>query len=139
MKTLPFNLDSIQAVISEYPTPFHIYDEKGIRASARKLDQSFSWAPGFKNFYAVKALPNPATVEILKQEGMGIDCSSLAELVIADKLGFKDDEIMFSSNDTAAEDFVKANELGAIINLDDISHIAFLETCLLYTSDAADE
>ena len=111
----------------KYPTPFHLYDEKGIRENARKLYQAFSWNKGFKEFFAVKATPNPTILRILKEEGCGTDCSSLTELMMSDKLGFTGDEIMFSSNDTPAEEFILAKKLGATINLDDFTHIDFLE------------
>jgi diaminopimelate decarboxylase len=127
MKTVPFDLLTIQTLIKKYPTPFHLYDETGILESAKDMLQSFTWAPQFTNFFAVKALPNPSILQLLKTAGMGVDCSSLAELVLAERVGFSGDQIMFTSNDTAADEFVKANELGAIINLDDISHIPFLE------------
>lgn len=114
-------------MIREHPTPFHIYDEVGIRKSAKELFDAFSWSSGFTNYYAVKALPNPEILTILKEESMGLDCSSLAELILAERVGVIGERIMFTSNDTSAEEFVKAVELGAIINLDDISHIDFLE------------
>lgn len=114
-------------MIAQFPTPFHIYDEAGIRASAHTLLSSFGWNQGYTNFFAVKALPNPAILEILKQEDMGVDCSSLAELYLAEKVGFQGEQIMFTSNNTPASDFKKAYELGAIINLDDITHIETLE------------
>lgn len=127
-KTLPFNKSRIEEIIKDYPTPFHIYDEKGIRENAKNFHKAFNWVPnGFKNFFAVKANPNPYLLKILKEEGMGVDCSSLLELVLAEKVGFKDEEIMFSSNDTPPNEFKKAKELGAIINLDDISHIEMLD------------
>lgn len=127
MKTLPFSLNKIAEVNKTHATPYHIYDEEGIIASARALNAAFGWQAGFNNFYAMKALPNPEIMRITKAEGMGVDCSSLAELVLAEKIGFEGEQIMFSSNDTSAEEFVKAYRLGAIINLDDISHIEFLE------------
>ena len=114
-------------IIKEIPTPFHIYDEKGIRENARKLYKAFSWNKGFKEYFAVKATPNPTILKILKEEGCGTDCSSLTELMMSDKMGFKGDEIMFSSNDTPAEEFVLAKKLNATINLDDFTHIDFLE------------
>lgn len=128
VKTLPFNLQQIKAITADYPTPFHIYDEGGIRATAKKLTKAFDWAPGFINFYAVKALPNPAVLNILQQEGMGVDCSSLAELIISERCGFQGEQIMFTSNNTPANEFKKAYELGAVINLDDITHIQALES-----------
>jgi diaminopimelate decarboxylase len=126
-KQLPFSKQQIEKIIEQYPTPFHIYDEKGIREYARKFIKTFSWNPGFKEFYAIKSAPNPYLMKIMRQEGFGIDCSSIAELVLAEKLGMKGDEIMFTSNDTPAYEYKKAVDLGAIINLDDISHIEYLE------------
>ena len=126
-KQLPFTKQQIEKIIEHYPTPFHIYDEKGIREYARKFIKAFSWNPGFKEFYAIKSAPNPYLMKIMRQEGFGIDCSSIAELVLAEKLGMKGDEIMFTSNDTPAYEYKKAVDLGAIINLDDISHIEYLE------------
>lgn len=128
IRPLPFTKSQIEEIIKKYPTPFHIYDEKGIRENAKRFYQAFSWvAGGFKNYFAVKVLPNPYILKILKQEGMGVDCSSVAELILAEKVGFKGEDIMFTSNNTPAEEFQKAKELGAIINLDDITHIEFLE------------
>jgi diaminopimelate decarboxylase len=125
-KTLPFNKAQIENIIKRYPTPFHIYDERGIRENAENLKSAFSWA-NFKEFFAIKATPNPYILKIMKEIGFGADCSSLPELIIAEKTGIAGEEIMFSSNDTPAYEYVKAKELGAIINLDDISHIDFLE------------
>ena len=127
MKTPFVTKAQVDEMIKKYPTPFHLYDEKGIRENARKLYQAFSWNKGFKEFFAVKATPNPTILRILKEEGCGTDCSSLTELMMSDKLGFTGDEIMFSSNDTPAEDFILAKKLGATINLDDFTHIDFLE------------
>lgn len=131
-KELPFTRDQVEGIVKNHPTPFHIYDERGIRESARKLIKAFSWvsetsASGFRNYFAVKANPNPHILRILKEEGMGVDCSSLPELVLAERTGFAGENIMFTSNDTPAGEYKKARELGAIINLDDISHIPFLE------------
>lgn len=126
-KTVPFTLAQIEAITRTYPTPFHLYDEKAIRENARRFVAAFSWHPGFKEFFAVKATPNPHILRILREEGFGVDCSSLAELVMAARAGFCGDEIFFSSNDTPAAEYRKARELNAIINLDDISHIDFLE------------
>jgi diaminopimelate decarboxylase len=126
-KSLPFSKTEIEQIRQKYPTPFHLYEEQAIRENARELLAAFSWAPGFKEYFAVKAAPNPYLLKILREEGLGADCSSLAELILADKAGIKGENIMFSSNDTPAEDFRKAKELGAIINLDDISHIEYLE------------
>ena len=124
---VPFTKAEIEKIIKKYPTPFHIYDEKGIRENARRFYSAFSWAPGFKNYFAVKALPNPYILKILKEEGMGADCSSLPELILSQKVGIKGENIMLTSNDTPAEEFKKAQNLGAIINLDDITHIQMLE------------
>ena len=126
-KELPFTKEKITEIIADHPTPFHVYDEKNIIANARRMKEAFSIVNGFKEYFAVKALPNPYIMKILKKEGFGADCSSLPELVLAERTGIIGEDIMFSSNDTPAEEFVKAKELGAIINLDDISHIKFLE------------
>lgn len=126
-KTIPFNKEFIEKVSRSYPTPFHIYDEKAIRKNARELLDAFSWAPGFKEFFAVKAAPNPYLMKLLKEEGFGADCSSLPELMLAEKCGITGEEIMFSSNNTPPEEFKKASELGAVINLDDITHIETLK------------
>jgi len=126
-KYLPFTKQQIEAIIEKHPTPFHIYDEKAIRENARKLNAAFSWSPGFREFFAVKAAPNPYILKILKEEGFGADCSSLPELVLAEKVGLRGEKVMFSSNDTPYVEYQKAKELGAIINLDDISHIPYLE------------
>lgn len=117
-------LDEITGV---YPTPFHLYDEKGMRENARRVNAAFSWNPGFKEYFAVKATPTPALLKILRQEGCGADCSSLTELMMADRCGFKGREIMFSSNNTLAEEYRLADKLGAVINLDDLTHVEFLE------------
>jgi diaminopimelate decarboxylase len=126
-KKLPFTREQLEKIIEKHPTPFHIYDEKGIRAYARKFNTAFSWNPGFKEYYAIKAAPNPYLMKILRNEGFGIDCSSLAELELAERVGMKGEEIMYTSNDTPLDEFEKALQLGAIINFDDISHISFLE------------
>lgn len=126
-KDLPFTKDDILEIMKTYPTPFHIYDEKGILENARRMKAAFREVPGFKEFFAVKALPNPFILKILKEEGFGADCSSLPELILAQKAGLTGQDIMFSSNDTPSEEFIKAKELGAYINLDDISHIDYLE------------
>ncbi|MFI3251126.1 MAG: diaminopimelate decarboxylase [Eubacteriales bacterium] len=117
---------ALEAITKEYPTPFHLYDEEGIRQNARELHKAFAWNPGFTEYFAVKATPNPQILRILKEEGCAVDCSSLTELLLVEKCGFSGDEIMFSSNETPAEEFIKADELGAIINLDDITHIDYL-------------
>ncbi|WP_371371738.1 diaminopimelate decarboxylase [Sporomusa aerivorans] len=126
-KKLPFTKEQLVDVIKQFPTPFHIYDERAIRQNVRKLTQAFSWAPEFKEYFAVKATPNPHILKILREEGLGADCSSLPELLLAEKVGMKGEEIILTSNDTPAIEFKKARELGAIINLDDISHIDYLE------------
>ncbi|HDQ03727.1 MAG TPA: diaminopimelate decarboxylase [Deltaproteobacteria bacterium] len=126
-KLTPFTKKQLEKIIETHPTPFHIYDEKAIKENARTLKTTFSWNEGFKEFFAVKAAPNPYLMKILHKEGFGADCSSLAELLLAQKAGITGEEIMFSSNDTPSEEFIKAREINATINLDDISHIAFLE------------
>lgn len=126
-KKLPFTQDQLEAIVAQYPTPFHIYDEASIRQNARNLLAAFAWAPAFKEYFAVKATPNPSILKLLKEEGIGADCSSLAELLVAEKVGITGEEIIFSSNDTPAEEYIKANEMQAIINLDDITHIEYLE------------
>lgn len=124
---LLFTKKRILEVIGRHKTPFHIYDEKGIRENARRLKKAFSKLQGFKEYFAVKALPNPFILKILKDEGFGTDCSSMPELILSEKVGIVGEDIMFTSNDTPSGEFVKAKKLGAIINLDDISHIEFLE------------
>lgn len=126
-KTLPFSAAQIEAIRATYPTPFYLYDERGIRASARALLQAFEWAPAFKEFFAVKATPNPYVLAILRAEGCGADASSYPELLLAARAGMAGEAIMFTSNDTPAHEFRAARELGAIINLDDITHVPFLE------------
>ena len=124
----PFvTLDQLNQITAQYPTPFHLYDEAGIRGAARRLKEAFAWNPGFREYFAVKATPNPTILKILREEGCGVDCSSLTELMMSERCGFRGPEIMFSSNDTPAEDFRLAAELGATINLDDITHIDFLK------------
>ena len=127
-KKVPFTKEQIEKIIEKHPTPFHIYDEKAIRENVKRFYKAFSWVPGgFKNYFAVKALPNPYILKVLKEEGMGSDCSSLPELILSEKVGIKGEDIMFTSNNTPAHEYKKARELGAIINLDDITHIPFLE------------
>lgn len=126
MKKTFFTKEQIEKICEKYPTPFHIYDEKGIRNGIRALQQAFSWAD-FKEYYAVKACPNPYLIQIMKEEGCGVDCSSYTELLIADAIGCRGDDIMFSSNVTPAADFRLARKLNATINLDDFTHIEFLE------------
>lgn len=127
IKTVPFSKEQIEKIIEQHPTPFHIYDEKAMLEYADYFISSFNWNPGFKQYYAIKACPNPYIMKLLKDKGMGIDCSSLAELVLAEKVGLRGEDIMFTSNNTPREEFQKAMELGAIINLDDIKHIDYLE------------
>lgn len=124
----PFvTLEQVQEMIKKYPTPFHLYDEKGIRENARRIKQAFAWNPGFHEYFAVKACPNPRLLQILKEEGFGCDCSSYTELLMSEAVGQVGEDIMFSSNVTPAEDFALAAKLGAIINFDDITHIDFFE------------
>lgn len=126
-KTIPFSKEQLEGIIAKHPTPFHIYDEKAIRENARYFKKAFDWNEGFKEYYAIKAAPNPYLMKILREEGFGIDCSSIAELEMAKRLGMSGDEIMLTSNDTPAYEFQLAKELDAVINLDDISHIDYLE------------
>ena len=126
-KTFPLSKDELEEIIKKYPTPFHIYDEHAIRENIRKLQKAFAWAPRFREQFAVKALPNPRILQVLHKEGAGTDNSSLAELVLSEVSGYKGSEILLTSNDTPADEFQKAIELGAIINLDDISHLDYLE------------
>ncbi|MBR6802229.1 MAG: diaminopimelate decarboxylase [Kiritimatiellae bacterium] len=126
-KSLPCSEAQLRAIASKWPTPFHLYDEKAIRANARRLKAAFAWNKGFRNFFAVKAAPNPFLMRVLQEEGFGADCSSLPELLLSQQVGLEGEAIMFTSNDTPAEEFVHAVEMRANINLDDLSHIAFLE------------
>ncbi len=127
MKTTFATKEIVERIAAQYPTPFYLYDEKGIRENARKLKQAFSWNKGYREYFAVKATPNPFILKILQEEGCGVDCSSLTELMMSEACGFSGSDIMFSSNVTPAEDFKLAKKLGAYINLDDITHIDFLE------------
>lgn len=130
-KKLPFTKEVLESIAAKVPTPFHIYDEDAIRSNARVFYEAFKWVPGgFRNFYAVKALPNPHILSLLKEEGLGGDCSSLAELRLCEAVGITGEQIVFTSNDTPADEYREAARLGAIINLDDISHIDFLERAL---------
>ena len=129
----PFvTLEQLQEIVKDYPTPFHIYDERGIRENVRDLHRAFAWNPGFKEYFAVKATPTPQILKLLREEGCGVDCSSLTELMMAQRCGFSGGEIMFSSNDTPAEEFALAAKLGATINLDDITHVDFLRDTIGY-------
>ena len=133
MKKEPFvTLEQLQEITKTYPTPFHLYDEKGIRENAKALKEAFSWNRGYKEYFAVKATPNPFLINILREYGCGCDCSSMTELMLSNEIGVKGDDIMFSSNDTPAEEFAYAAKIGAIINLDDYTHIDFLEKTLGY-------
>ena len=128
-KVFPLSQEKLEEIIRRYPTPFHIYDEAAIRKNLRRLFKAFSWAPSFREHFAVKATPNPYILRLLAEEGAGADCSSLAELMLAEMAGIRGEKIMLTSNDTPADEFQKARELGAIINLDDITHIDYLEKC----------
>ena len=131
MKKVPFvTKGQIEEVVKTCPTPFHIYDEKGIRENARALKSAFAWNKGFREYFAVKATPNPFIMKILKEEGCGFDCSSLTELMLAREVGSEPGDIMFSSNETPAEEYALADELGGYINLDDFTHIEFLESII---------
>ena len=133
MKKKPFvTLEKLQEITEKFPTPFHLYDEKGIRENAKALKEAFAWNKGFKEFFAVKATPNPYLIQILQEYGCGCDCSSMTELMLSKAMGCKGADIMFSSNATPAEEYQYAAKLGAIINLDDITHIDFLEKAIGY-------
>lgn len=128
MEKKPFvTKEQIEEIVKSYPTPFHIYDEKGIRENARKVKEAFAWNPGFREYFAVKATPNPFLINILREYGCGTDCSSATELMLSEAIGCKGEEIMFSSNDTPPEEFVYAKQLGATINLDDFTHIDIID------------
>ncbi len=131
MNKVPFvTKEQIEEIAKIYPTPFHIYDEKGIRENAQAVKEAFAWNKGFKEYFAVKANPNPFLIQILREYGFGCDCSSMTELMLSKALGVTGADIMFSSNDTPAEEFAYANEIGATINLDDFTHIEYLEKIL---------
>ncbi len=131
MKKQPFvTLEQVKEIVKEYPTPFYLYDEKGIRQNVELLNKAFSWNEGYKEYFAVKATPNPFLIQILREYGCGCDCSSMTELMMSDAIGAIGDDIMFSSNDTPVEEFKKAADLNAIINLDDITHIDIVEETL---------
>ena len=130
MKRTFADREKFEEIAARYGTPIHVYDEKGIRENARRLNKAFSWNPGFKEYFAVKATPTPGILKILKEEGCGVDCSSLTELMLSERCGFSGHDIMFSSNETPVADMKKARELGAYINLDDYTHVKFLnEIC----------
>lgn len=126
-KTFPLTQAQLEELTTRFPTPFHLYDERAIRENARRLNRAFAWNAGFREFFAVKATPNPYLLRILQAEGFGTDCSSMAELVLSERCGITGESIMFTSNDTPATEYQKARQLGAIINLDDITHIEFLD------------
>jgi diaminopimelate decarboxylase len=126
-KKIPFTKEQIEKIAEKYPTPFHIYDEKALRENARSFINAFSWNKGFKEYYATKAAPNPFLMKILKEEGIGADCSSLPELMLAKEVGITGENVILTSNDTPVDEFQYAKDMGAIINLDDISHITYLE------------
>lgn len=128
MSKLPFvTKEQVEEIVKTYPTPFHIYDEKGIRENAQAVKDAFAWNKGFREYFAVKATPNPFLIDILREYGCGCDCSSLTELMLSNAMGLSGEEIMFSSNDTPAKEFAYAAKIGATINLDDFTHIDFLE------------
>lgn len=127
MKRSFVSAERLREIAAEYPTPFHLYDERGIRENARGLHQAFAWNPGFREYFAIKANPNPVILQILKEEGCGVDCATSTELLLAEALGFQGEEIMFSSNITPLEDFLLAHRLGAIINLDDVTDVEFIK------------
>lgn len=126
MRALPFTKEELEAIVLKYPTPFHIYDEAGIRQNVLRLQEAFAWNSGFREYFAVKALPNPAIMKLLHDIGCGMDCSSMTELLLSRAVGITGTDIMFSSNDTPADEFRLAREMGVLINLDDITHISFL-------------
>ena len=125
-KNIPFSEETIRSLVAKYPTPFHLYDKSGMLENVRKLNKAFSWNKGFREYFAVKATPNPRLMELLRDEGLGMDCSSLAELMLCERIGVTGEAIMFTSNETLAKEYRKAMELGAVINLDDISHVDYL-------------
>lgn len=126
MRNLPFTKEKLEAIVEKYPTPFHIYDEAGIRANVKRLQEAFSWNEGFREYFAVKALPNPVIMKLLFDAGCGMDCSSLTELMLSRAVGITGHDVIFSSNDTPAGEFQLASQMGVLINLDDITHIEFL-------------
>ena len=125
--SLPFDEQTIRRIAETYPTPFHLYDAKGIRDTCRQLHEAFSWCPGFRNYFAVKATPNPYILQLVKEHGLGADCSSQAEVMLSEKVGMSGEDIMFTSNNTLAREYQVARDIGAVLNLDDISHIEFIE------------
>ena len=131
MSKVPFiTKEEAQEIAKTYPTPFHLYDERGIRANAKAVKEAFAWNPGFREYFAVKATPNPCLIQILRDYGCGCDCSSMTELMLSKAMGMEGADIMFSSNETPEEEYAYAAKIGAIINLDDITHIEFVENIL---------
>ncbi|MCM1049895.1 MAG: diaminopimelate decarboxylase [Clostridiales bacterium] len=131
MEKIPFvTKEKVEEIVKTYPTPFHIYDEKGIRENAKAVKEAFAWNKGFKEYFAVKATPNPFLIKILHEYGCGCDCSSMTELMLSNAVGINGSDVMFSSNDTPAQEYEYAAKIGAIINLDDITHIEYLENIL---------
>ena len=130
MKRLPYTRDFVEKLTEQYPTPFYLYDERTLRRTAQTFLDAFDWNDGFKEYFAVKANPNPALLNILQSENLGGDCSSMPELVLCERIGITGENIMFTANNTPAEEYIKANEIGATINLDDITHIDYLDDCL---------
>jgi len=126
-KSLPLSPAQLREIVNTYGTPFHLYDEAAIRANAQRLNEAFAWCEGFQEFFAVKATPNPHVLDVVSSERFGADCSSLAELVLCEAVGIRGEDIMFTSNNTQAADYIKARELGAVINLDDFTQIDYLE------------
>jgi diaminopimelate decarboxylase len=126
MRNLPFTKDALEVIVEKFPTPFHLYDEAGIRANVKRLQDAFSWNEGFREYFAVKALPNPVIMKLLFESGCGMDCSSMTELMLSRAIGVTGEDVMFSSNDTPAAEFRLAREMDVLINLDDITHIDFL-------------
>mmetsp|Transcript_73825 Transcript_73825/g.153843 ORF Transcript_73825/g.153843 Transcript_73825/m.153843 type:complete len:446 (-) Transcript_73825:399-1736(-) len=125
-KQVPWTPEQVVQLAKDLPTPFHIYHEEQIRGHMRRLKQAFSWCQDYRNHFAVKATPNPFLLRLLKEEGCGTDCSSIAELVLSEEMGFKGEEIMFTSNNTPLKEYRKAKELGAVVNFDDLTHVDFL-------------
>jgi diaminopimelate decarboxylase len=125
-KPLPFDEPTVRAIVNQYPTPVYIYDEQGIRETCRQLNAAFAWSPSFRNYFAVKATPNPGIMQVVKSEGLGADCSSKAELMLSQRVGMTGEDVMFTSNNTPIEEYQAAKDMGAILNLDDITHIDFL-------------
>jgi len=117
MKSIPFSDDRLKNIVTEFPTPFYIYDEKAIRENVKNLKKAFSWNNNYQEYFAIKTTPNPSIIKIFKEEGCGVDCASLTELMLANKCGFSNENIMFTSNVTTSEEYILAKNLGAIINL----------------------